>query len=163
MSVGAAEMDAAGLRLKDLAATQALAQRLAPLLRRGDVLALGGDLGAGKTTFAQFLLQALGVEGDITSPTFTLVQVYETARFPVYHFDWYRLKEPQEVEEIGFDEACAEGVTVVEWPEKAATYLPRDRLSLLFSLDQGGSRLVRIEATGQWVHRLEEMPNADGS
>ncbi|MFA6279470.1 MAG: tRNA (adenosine(37)-N6)-threonylcarbamoyltransferase complex ATPase subunit type 1 TsaE [Bdellovibrionales bacterium] len=144
------------LPLPDLAATRALAQRLAPLLRRGDVIALCGDLGAGKTTFAQFLLKALGAQGDITSPTFTLAQVYETPRFPVYHFDWYRLKAPHEVEELGFDEALGEGVSVIEWPEKAESYLPRGILSLRFSVEADGTRRVTMEADEAWAARLLE-------
>lgn len=140
--------------LADLAATKALATRLAPLLHRGDVLALRGALGAGKTTFSQFLLQALGVTEAITSPTFTLVQVYETPRFPVYHFDWYRLKTPNEVEELGFDEALGAGLCVIEWPEKAESYVPRDSLSLRFALESDGSRRVRVEADVAWAARL---------
>ncbi len=144
------------LPLADLAATKALAVRLAPLLRRHDVIALRGALGAGKTTFAQFLLQVLGVQGDITSPTFTLAQVYETPRFPIYHFDWYRLKTPQEVEELGFDEALGDGVCVIEWPEKAESYLPPSLgvLSLRFGMDAEAVRCVTIEADEAWAPRL---------
>ena len=151
------------LQLPTMDATQTLAQRLAPYLRLHDVVALYGDLGTGKTTFAQFLLQALGVEGDITSPTFTLVQVYETKDFPVYHFDWYRLKIPEDVEEIGFEDAVAEGVALVEWPEKAAAYLPREVLTLHFSLESQGERCVKIEASPMWEERLREWLNANGS
>lgn len=143
--------------LADLAATNALATRLAPLLRRHDVIVLRGDLGAGKTTFAQFLLQALGVTDTITSPTFTLAQIYETPRFPVYHFDWYRLKTPQEVEELGFDEALGDGVCVIEWPEKAESYLPsRGVLSLRFGMDAKALRCVTIETDEAWAMRLTD-------
>lgn len=134
--------------LPTLASTQAFARKLAPWLKAGDVLALYGDLGAGKTTFARALLGELGVTDDVPSPTFTLVQVYEGPAFPIYHFDLYRLKQPQEVEEIGWDEACAQALTLVEWPERAGPFLPRNRLRLLFEVDPQGSRRIVARLEG---------------
>ena len=103
--------------LPDEAATAALARRLAPRLRRGDVLALRGDLGMGKTAFARALIRALVADdaAEVPSPTFTLVQVYDAPGGALWHFDLYRLSGPDEVEELGWAEA-ADGVALVEWP-----------------------------------------------
>lgn len=139
--------------LPDLAATEGLAKRLAIQLKSGDVITLSGDLGAGKTTFARALVHALGVTEDVPSPTFTLLQLYDTKDFPLYHFDLYRLKDPEEIEEIGLEEALAEGVSLIEWPEKAAAYMPRDRLALAFGQDEA-SRHVVIRGYGVWQERL---------
>jgi tRNA threonylcarbamoyl adenosine modification protein YjeE len=130
--------------LPDLAATEALARRLAPQVRGGDVVLLRGDLGAGKTTFARALLRVLGVGEYVPSPTFTLMQSYEGKEFPIYHFDLYRLKRPEEIEELGFDDACAEGLVLVEWPEKAEGYMPQERVELRFGIDHDG-RVVVLE------------------
>ena len=142
--------------LLDLATTEKLAAQLAPFLRVGDVVALQGDLGAGKTVFARGLLRALGVAGDIPSPTFTLVQIYDTPAFPVYHFDLYRLKNAVELEEIGWDDALAEGAVIVEWPERAGGLLPREVLILRFSITPEGAREVVFELQGEWVKRLKD-------
>lgn len=141
--------------LKDIEATRTLAQKLASVLNGRDILLLQGDLGAGKTTFARFLLEALGHEGDTPSPTFTLVQSYETPKATLFHFDLYRLKEESEVEEIGFDEACSEGMVLVEWPEKAKSYMPRGALTLLFDGQGNGKRQVIFDGGPLWASRLE--------
>jgi tRNA threonylcarbamoyladenosine biosynthesis protein TsaE len=145
------------LRLPDLAATAAMAARLAPLLRMGDVVALRGGLGAGKTAFARALLRALGVAGDVPSPTFTLLQGYETPRFPVCHFDLYRLKDGSELEETGWDDALADGVVLVEWPERAEGFMPRDRLDLAFGVEADGTRRVAVSPFGAWEARLKDV------
>lgn len=142
--------------LPNLAATESLATKLAPLLGKGDVVALQGDLGAGKTTFARALLRALGVEGDIPSPTFTLVQSYETRACPVFHFDLYRLKDASEMDELGFDDAVAEGIALIEWPERATNRLPPEALTLQFSLDSSGLRRCVISGGGDWPQRLKD-------
>lgn len=101
--------------LPDEAATAALAQLLAPLLRQGDVLALQGDLGAGKTTFARALINALeGPVEEVPSPTFTLVQTYQRGELEIWHFDLYRLEDPEEAWELGIEEAFSEGVSLIE-------------------------------------------------
>jgi len=141
--------------LPDLASTEALAQRLAPLLRAKDVVTLQGDLGAGKTTFARALLCAMGITEDVPSPTFTLMQSYDGPAFPIYHFDLYRLKSPDEMEEIGFDDARADGLVLVEWPERAAAYMPRDRLELRFDVNAEGQRQVTLTPQGAWAKRFE--------
>ena len=118
--------------LPDEAATAALAQRLGPFLRPGDLVALRGDLGAGKTAFARALIRALTCDPDreVPSPTFTLIQSYETARGNLYHLDLYRIGSPDELDEIGWDEALVDGIVLVEWPDRAGNLLPADRLDL---------------------------------
>jgi tRNA threonylcarbamoyl adenosine modification protein YjeE len=145
------------LALPDLASTQKLAQILAPLLRTGDVIALKGDLGVGKTEFARALLLALGIKGEVPSPTFTLLQTYETKNFLVSHFDLYRLKSAEELDELGWDDALADGVVFVEWPEKAGSRLPLDSLGLFFGLLIDGTRKVSFEMEGGWSKRLAPL------
>jgi len=135
----------AELMLPDLAATVALAGRIAPLLRSGDVVALWGDLGAGKTTLARDILRALGVTEDVPSPTFTLVQTYETAALSVAHYDLYRLKSSRELFELGFAEALEDGAALVEWPDRAPEYLPTETLHLRLRLQDD---LRRVKITG---------------
>ena len=96
-----------------------LASRLALFLKAGDVIALSGPLGAGKTTFARALVARLGGEGEVPSPTFALMQRYETPRLTLTHCDFYRL-EPAELDELGLDDALSEGAVLIEWPERAA-------------------------------------------
>lgn len=141
-------------KLEDRAQTAALASRLAPLLSKGDVVLLRGALGVGKTTFVQDLLYAMGGIEEVISPTFTLVQCYELPSFPVYHFDLYRLKVSQEIEELGFDEALGAGLSLVEWPEKAESYMPRDALVLTLSMDKNGARQICAKAPMAWEERL---------
>lgn len=129
--------------LPDAAATEALARQLAGKLRKGTVLLLSGDLGTGKTTFARALVHALGHEGEVPSPTFTLVQTYELEGLTLSHFDLYRLKHPEEIEEIGFDDACAEGAVIVEWPEKAAGYMPAQAWSITLQT-KGHGRIAHV-------------------
>jgi tRNA threonylcarbamoyl adenosine modification protein YjeE len=128
--------------LPDLDATGRLAARIAAGLRAGHTVALKGELGAGKTTLARAILRALGVTEHVPSPTFTLVQSYETARGPVFHFDLYRIEEPRELEELGFDEAVDQGIVLVEWPERAEGRLPEDVLNVTLVLDTQRSAVV---------------------
>jgi tRNA threonylcarbamoyl adenosine modification protein YjeE len=134
--------------LPDLAATEALAARIAAGLRPGCSVALKGELGAGKTTLARAMLRALGVSEHVPSPTFTLVQSYETARGPVFHFDLYRIEEAGELEELGFDEALDQGIVLVEWPERAEGRMPADMLNV--SLEFKGERSAMISGTTYW-------------
>jgi tRNA threonylcarbamoyl adenosine modification protein YjeE len=116
--------------LPDLGATRTLGARIAATLKLGDMVALAGELGAGKTTLARAILTGLGVAETVPSPTFTLVQSYDTARLHVSHFDLYRLKSGRELDELGLDEALEYGAALVEWPERAEGRLPEDRLTV---------------------------------
>ena len=148
------------ISLPDLAATERLGRALAGLLRGGDVVALTGDLGAGKTALARALIRALpGPEGadreDVPSPTFTLVQIYERAPAPVWHFDLYRIEDPREVDELGLSEALAEGITLIEWPERLGGALPPGALSVTLAFAGGGEgREAHLEGGGDWPERL---------
>ena len=112
--------------------TRAFGAMLAQSLAEGDFIALDGELASGKTCFVQGLAAGLGYSGPVTSPTFTLLHLYEGGRLPVYHFDVYRLKAPEELENIGYEEYFyGDGVCVVEWSDLAADYLPKRRIRLM--------------------------------
>lgn len=131
--------------------TAELAKRLAPGLRRGDAVCLYGDLGAGKSVFARALVRALsGNPGlEVPSPTFTLVQTYETPAGPIGHFDLYRIKSPEDIHELGWDEARADGIVIVEWAERLGPLAPRDRLGIRFGMTgQETARRITITAHG---------------
>jgi tRNA threonylcarbamoyl adenosine modification protein YjeE len=113
-------------------------------------VALWGGLGAGKTTLARDILQALGVIEDVPSPTFTLVQSYETSGLNVAHYDLYRLKSSRELDELGFAEALEDGAALVEWPERAPEYLPVETLHLRLRLEDE-LRKVRITGPARWT------------
>lgn len=136
---------------------EALARRLAALLRPGDCVALKGDLGAGKSSFARALIRGLAGAIDVPSPTFTLAQYYDTPRGVLTHFDLYRLKTPDEVYELGWDEALA-GITLVEWPERLEGALPLHALAIQFGFAQHGSaRIITIEGRESWAARLNSV------
>lgn len=149
----------ATLTLPDEEATASLARRLAPVLRAGDLLALWGTLGAGKTSFARALIQALaGAETEVPSPTFTLVQIYDGPAAPLWHFDLYRLSGPEEVVELGWEEARTDGIALVEWPDRLGPLLPRDRLDLTLTTSGGSEvRTADLAGHGTWAARLAEV------
>jgi N-acetylmuramate 1-kinase len=141
----------------DLVRLDFLASRLALLLKAGDVIALSGPLGAGKTTFARALVTRLGGESEVPSPTFALTQRYETPRLTLTHCDFYRL-EPSELDELGLEDAVSEGVVLIEWPERAASWMPADRLEL--AMDETAmpaTRRITLTGHGSWEERLEGL------
>lgn len=132
--------------LPDEAATLALGARFAKLLKAGWVVYLRGDLGAGKTTLVRGLLRALGYEGRVKSPTYTLLESYELSRFVLQHYDLYRMIDPREWLDAGFRDDCNAGtLCIVEWPEKAKGLLPKPDLEIVLEL-AGEGRKARIEA-----------------
>ena len=146
----------AELTLQDQEATAGLGRRIASVLGIGDAVLLSGPLGAGKTVLARAILQALGVSGRIPSPTFTLVQSYETADFQVHHFDLYRVENESELIELGFDDAVETGVILVEWPEHAFGQVPDSALKIEIRPLDGDARNVRLSGGRRWHDFLEE-------
>lgn len=143
--------------------TYAFAARLAPLAVRGDVIALAGELGSGKTTFARGFINALCVahglpQEDVPSPTFTLVQEYQLPDFALFHIDLYRIETQSELYELGLDDAFAEGVSLVEWPDRLGSFLPANRLELVFShaapQENEDRRVVFVTPFGDWKGRI---------
>ena len=139
-------------------AMRALGARLAPVLRPGDILALWGDLGAGKSTLARGLIQAaMGEEIEVPSPTFTLVQIYELPNYDLWHMDLYRLDDPEDVFELGVEDAFAEAVSVIEWPNRMGGYLPLHRLDITIEQTADGRRVTLAAPQGAWRNRLAEV------
>ena len=130
------------------AETFALGRRMGAAARPGDVISLTGDLGAGKTVFSKGFAEGIGVGEPVTSPTFTILQVYETGRIPLYHFDVYRIGEPDEMDEIGFEDYLyGDGVCLIEWAGRIAELLPPEtiRVVILHTPEKGGdARSIEI-------------------
>jgi tRNA threonylcarbamoyladenosine biosynthesis protein TsaE len=147
--------------LPDEAATARLARGLAALVRAGDVIALAGELGSGKTAFARAFINALPAPGgseEVPSPTYTLLQTYERAPAPVWHFDLYRLERPEEIHEIGFEEGLGEGILLIEWPERLGPLLPAERLDLRLDFAESAeARRATLIGTGSWPDRLRDL------
>lgn len=153
------------VRLADEAATARLGAAIAPLLRPGEAVLLDGALGMGKSTLARGLIRALtGPDEEVPSPTFTLVQFYETTP-PLAHFDLYRLTRPQEAFEIGLDEALDVGCALIEWPARLGDdpggLLGPDRLDVRLERD-GPGRIATVSGAGSWEARLHDLATAWG-
>ena len=118
--------------------TFALGKKLGEQAGAGAVFTLNGDLGVGKTVFAQGFAEGLGITEAVNSPTFTILQVYEEGRLPLYHFDVYRIEDPEEMYEVGFDDYLyGQGVCLIEWAEQVAELLPRERTDITIEKDLG--------------------------
>ena len=141
--------------LADAAATSAVARHIAPSLGVGDTVLLQGPIGAGKTHFARSVIQHLlakdGVAEDVPSPTFTLVQTYQAGPLPIWHADLYRLAHPQDVLDLGLDEAVTTALCLIEWPDRMGKLLPNDALHLEFAPTPDDQRvLVASAAAARW-------------
>ena len=129
------------------AETRRLGEKLAARLRPGDTVLLYGDLGAGKSELTRGIARGLGIEGPIASPSFTILNVYENGRVPLYHFDWYRLEDEEELYEMGMDEYLnGDGIAVVEWPARCPDAIPARHLR------------VNIESAGEHDRAFELLP-----
>ena len=144
------------LDLPDLAATAAYGARIAAALRPGDVVALSGGLGAGKTTLARAIIGALGHQGEVPSPTFAILEVYDSPplRLPLVHADFYRLEEPSEVEELGLDDYREGAALLAEWPEHAGGFA-HESTCLSIRLEPADTgRIAIVDPGPDWLGRL---------
>jgi tRNA threonylcarbamoyladenosine biosynthesis protein TsaE len=141
------------MRLEGPGATEELGRRLASQLRVGDVIALFGDLGVGKTTLARGLLGGLGHEGDVASPTFPIVIPYETLAVPAWHVDLYRIEDPAELDELALDEALEDGALIVEWAERMGSLLWPHSLRLTLRREGEDARALTAELPPAWETR----------
>lgn len=151
----------------DLESTRRFAAALAALLRPGDVVALSGELGSGKTELVRAMIRALaGSDVEVPSPSFALVQHYALPGLELWHADLYRLSTPGEVAELGLEEAVERGAVVVEWPERAAGELPADRLDLRLSFAPHlgeNARILELRAGPSWRERLAVLVERAGA
>ncbi len=135
--------------------TRELGRLLAGRLRGGDVILLRGALGAGKSELTRGIAAGLGVTETVTSPSFTILNVYESGRLPLYHFDWYRLESADELYELGMDEyLTGDGVAVVEWPEQCGEAVPETALEIRLTEAGENAREIRMRRMGSF----REMP-----
>jgi len=138
--------------------TVLLARLISGMLRRGDAIALAGELGVGKTTFVRSLIQTVLPGEEVPSPTFTLVQTYDAPKFRITHADLYRVKSRRELRELGFDEALDDGALLIEWPDRMSELLPADRLDIMIEVDDGAEeRRFKLIGRGTWADRVREL------
>ena len=144
------------------AQTADFGKRLAKFARFGDVFALNGTLGMGKSVLARAFVQELSGAEEVPSPTFTLVQSYEAPEFEIFHYDLYRLKSPEEIFEIGMEDMLYQGVSLIEWPEMMGAYLPKD----IFEIDilplSEGRKIVVSASSAEKMARLQKLEENNG-
>lgn len=129
--------------------TRAFGTLLANRLQAGDVLLLTGDLGAGKSELTRGIAKGLGVTETVTSPTFTILNVYESGKIPLYHFDWYRLQDSDELYDMGMDEYLGgDGIAVVEWPERCEDAIPEKHLMIRIDTIDENTRKITLQPQG---------------
>ena len=137
------------IRTCSAAETRQFGERLARELKAGDVILLEGDLGAGKSELARGIARGLGVQETVTSPSFTILNVYESGRLPLYHFDWYRLESEEELYELGMDEYLGgDGVALVEWPERCPGAVPEKHFRIRLVPEGENERRIGTESAG---------------
>ena len=142
------------LDLPNLAAMDAYGARIAGRLRPGDVVALSGGLGAGKTTLARGIIAALGHAGEVPSPTFTIVELYDQLRVPLVHADFYRLERPAEAAELGLDDYRAGAALIAEWPERVGGFRTEPGCLAIALESAGEGRRAVVEPGEAWQGRL---------
>jgi tRNA threonylcarbamoyladenosine biosynthesis protein TsaE len=149
------------LSLPDLAATQAFGERLSKHLRSGDIVCLEGGLGVGKTTLARVVIACLTGVLDAPSPTYTIIQTYETREgVAIWHADLYRVENRDEFDEIGLEDAFDDAITLIEWPDRLEDQIPPDRLVISLNPSADGmdtGREVRITGWGEWESRIDNI------
>ena len=138
--------------------TRAVGNRLAALLRAGDTVLLEGDLGAGKSELARGVARGLGITGAVPSPSFTILNAYDEGRIPLYHFDWYRIEDPQEIYEMGLDEMLGgDGIALIEWSGKAPACVPSRALKIEITSPCESERLIRFTPLGGFPWKEENL------
>lgn len=142
------------LALPDLEAMESFGKRIAARLREGDVIALTGGLGTGKTTLSRSILQALGHEGEVPSPTFTILETYDHLEPPIVHADFYRLEHPSEAEQLGLDDYRDGAVLLAEWPENAGGFAHEPGCLQIALEISGNGRLAVVEGGADWLGRM---------
>ena len=143
--------------LPDLAAVAALGARIAQSLQPGDVEALSGGLGVGKTTLARAIIRALGHEGEVPSPTFTILESYDKLRVPLVHADFYRVERPGEAAELGLDEYRDGAALIAEWPERVGGFAAEPACLAIALEIAGEGRRAIVEPGAEWLGRLNEL------
>ena len=134
-----------------------IAEKFADITKQGDVWALNGTLGAGKSVFARAFIQKLTAAEEVPSPTFTLLQTYGTPDFDIYHYDLYRLERPSEIFELGVEEAFYSGVSLVEWPERMEGFAPRNMWNVSIEVISEGRKIVVSATDDDKEQRLKNV------
>ena len=154
----------ATIHLPDATATEAMARRIASLLDPGDTILLSGEIGSGKSTFARALiksrLQEVGRDEDVPSPTFTLVQTYEVRDAEIWHCDLYRLTDPDEILDLGLDEAFEKAICLIEWPDRLGDLAPEDALLIDLKSTEDDARRMDVSAPKGWERVLSLFQDA---
>ena len=137
--------------------TETLAQKIADISKIGDVWALSGTLGAGKSVFARAFIQQKTNAKEVPSPTFTLVQIYDAGGHDIFHYDLYRLQNPSEIFELGVDEAFYSAISLVEWPEKMGSFAPRNMWKIKIDVEDDTRKITISASTVDQVRRLQNV------